>query len=168
MNNQCCYYRCNGIVWISFFIAFILQIFPLWPSQLNLFKPSWINLILIYWIITIPSQFNIGIGFILGLAMDILLDITVGIQGIAMSLLTYLIILNIHFLQRISIYYQTLIIMLLLLITKIIIFLILYMISTMRFSSELFLEIIGDGLFWPVILYLMNKSLFFYIRRRIN
>lgn len=72
-------YRGNGrsIIWISFFIALILQLVP-WPEQFTFYRPSWLLLILIYWVMALPHRVSVGTSFILGIIVD-------SIQGSALG-----------------------------------------------------------------------------------
>ncbi|WP_395479758.1 rod shape-determining protein MreD [Candidatus Curculioniphilus buchneri] len=145
------------MIWMSFFIAAILHIMPWWPQKLMLFCPSWLNLLLIYWIMTLPHHTNIGTGFFIGLVMDLILGSTLGIHALAFSILAYLVVFKFQLLRSICLWQQTLIVILLSLITESVVFLAECLVTNVDFQPEIFWTCIANGILWPCILFLMRK-----------
>lgn len=144
------------IVWISLFIAIILQIMPV-PSYCFLFRPSLIQLLLIYWSIEIPHRVNIGTGFMLGIIIDLMLGSTLGIRALAFSILAYLVVLLCSLLQNMMLWLQTIIVLLLSIITKIIICGLQVLVINISLCPTIFLSSIIDGILWPLLFLLMRK-----------
>lgn len=51
---------------LTFVIAFVLEIMP-WPAEFRGYRPAWVVLVLLYWVMAIPNRVNIGIAFLVGL-----------------------------------------------------------------------------------------------------
>ncbi|QOI11148.1 rod shape-determining protein MreD [Blochmannia endosymbiont of Colobopsis nipponica] len=137
-------------IYCSFFIALFLQTIS-WPLYLQLFCPSWINLVLAYWTLVIPKTINIGTGFFLGLLIDLILGSTLGIHSLALSVFSYLVISSSQSSQYEPIYQQILIMSLLSLIIKLIVVILDMLTNNILFRVEVLWGSLVDGLLWPYL-----------------
>ncbi|MEW9809192.1 MAG: rod shape-determining protein MreD [Candidatus Symbiodolus clandestinus] len=69
-------------------LALVLQVSP-WPAPLAIVRDAWVPLVLIYWVLAMSDQINIGTGFTLGLLWDAQLNGILGTRALALSLLAY-------------------------------------------------------------------------------
>jgi len=84
---------------ISFGIAMLLTIMPL-PDPILYFRPHWVLLLLIYWILVLPDRIGVLSAFIIGLLMDVLTATLLGQHALSFSIVAYLTLL-IH--QRVKV-----------------------------------------------------------------
>jgi rod shape-determining protein MreD len=88
--------RAQG-VWVivlTFFIAYLLAIVP-FPQWAMSYRPEWVPLVLIYWIMALPYRVGIGSAWIAGLILDILEGSILGLNALALVVLAY-ITLSLH------------------------------------------------------------------------
>ena len=59
------------VIVFSFFIAYLLAIVP-FPEWAMNYRPEWVPMVLIYWVMALPYRIGIGSAWIVGLVLDIL------------------------------------------------------------------------------------------------
>lgn len=87
-------------VFVSFLAAAILEVLML-PDILLKFRPEWVVITLIYWLLRHPDQIGISSAIVLGLMMDVISGMTFGVHVLAYSVMTYL-VLSMH--QRLKMF----------------------------------------------------------------
>ena len=73
---------------LSYLAALVLMVLPL-PSVLEVWRPDWISLLLIYWLMAIPHRVGFVTVLMLGLLTDILMGSGFGIYTIALVAVAY-------------------------------------------------------------------------------
>jgi rod shape-determining protein MreD len=77
-------------VWMIFsgFIALFLSVLPL-PGWLDVVRPTFLVLAVLYFSITAPRAGGLALGFIAGLALDVFQGSVLGQHALALTLVTY-------------------------------------------------------------------------------
>lgn len=91
-----------GVIVLSLAVALLLTILPL-PTSLEPWRPEWLALAMLYWGIALPRRVAVGVGWSVGLVLDVVYDNLLGQHALAMTVLIYLA----HILhQRVRIYHR--------------------------------------------------------------
>ena len=77
------------VIVVSIVLAFVLGIIPL-PDWLEVWRPEWDALVLIYWVIALPHRIGLITAWIIGIAMDVLDGSLLGLNAIALIFITYI------------------------------------------------------------------------------
>jgi len=82
------------VIVLSLFIAYLLAIvpFPVWAMN---YRPEWIPMVLIYWVMALPYRVGIGWAFVVGLLLDILEGSILGLNAMALVVIAY-VTLSLH------------------------------------------------------------------------
>ena len=145
------------VVWLSLLAALLLTIVPI-PTEIEVYRPQWLALFLIYWTIALPQRVSVGHGFLFGLLLDVLTGTTMGENALSLSLISF-IAYQTHSRLRVFPYFQqALSVLALLFIQKIISFLVLGMTLGMTTETNYWISLFIGTLLWPSIFFLLRKT----------
>jgi rod shape-determining protein MreD len=152
----------KGSIYLTLLVAIILTMVPL-PVAIDMFRPDWVALVVLYWVIALPHHINIVSGWIVGLIMDILLGSTLGVHALGMTVIAA--VANTHYqkLRNYSVWQQSLVMGSLIFIDQLLIFWVEHLFASPRLNTRFAWASLSSMLLWPSV-YLFLR----YIRRRFN
>lgn len=77
------------VILVTFVVAAWLEVLPL-PQMLDVGRPEWIALVLIYWVIALPHRIGVVWGFTVGLFHDVLSGAILGQHALALALVAWI------------------------------------------------------------------------------
>jgi rod shape-determining protein MreD len=78
-----------GVIILTLSVAIVLTLVPL-PLNLDLLRPYWVALVLIYWCLESQDQISLGMAFSLGLLLDLMTGSLLGLHALSLVILVYL------------------------------------------------------------------------------
>ncbi|UPR33225.1 rod shape-determining protein MreD [Vibrio cyclitrophicus] len=148
--------RSKVVIFCSFLVALILQTIP-WPGSLDLFRPSWLLLVTCYWVLALPHRVNVGSALILGLLWDLLIGSTLGIRGMMMAIVMYIIAMNFLVIRNMALWQQAMIIAALTVLFEVLIFFGEYLIQDVVFNPLSLWSALINCILWPWMFLLMRR-----------
>ncbi|MEQ8407280.1 MAG: rod shape-determining protein MreD [Gammaproteobacteria bacterium] len=92
------------VILLSFFVAYLLAIVP-FPDWAMNYRPEWVPMVLIYWVMALPYRVGIGSAWMAGLLLDILEGSTLGLNAMSLVIVAY-VTLSLHLRLRMFSYVQ--------------------------------------------------------------
>jgi len=150
------------VVILTFIIAMIMMLLPL-PDFLVWWRPNWLLMVLIYWTMAIPHRIGIFTGWVVGLMTDVALGSSLGVHGLTMAVIAYLILLLTNRLRLFPLWKQSAIIALMVGLDLVMNLWLQNFISMRARESMYWLPIISSAFFWPWIFLILRD-----LRRHLN
>ncbi len=70
-------------------VAMLLTMLPM-PDWAQPFRPQWVTLVLLYWVIALPHRVGVGSGFVVGIVLDVLTGTLLGQNALGLSVVTFI------------------------------------------------------------------------------
>ncbi|SDH36279.1 rod shape-determining protein MreD [Vibrio xiamenensis] len=144
------------VIFVTFFVALTLQTIP-WPGILEMLRPSWLLLVVCYWVLALPHRVNVGTALVLGLMWDLLLGSTLGIRGMMMSIVVYLVALNFLVMRNMALWQQAILIGLLSMLLDVLVFFGEYLIQDISFNPLSLWSGLINCILWPWMFLLLRR-----------
>ena len=147
----------NLVIWISLLVSLVLQIVPL-PIQVDLYRPDWVLVVLAYWSMALPHRVNVGVAFLTGIAMDVLVGTTLGIHSLGLSICVYVLTANYQRLRNYSVWQQAIVIGLLSSLYHLLTFWVQHLLTDIYFQLDYLWPVLTSMLLWPWLFWLLRRT----------
>ncbi|MDY6980460.1 MAG: rod shape-determining protein MreD [Pseudomonadota bacterium] len=150
----------GGMILASFIVALALTIMPL-PDTMELARPEWMIMVVVYWVMALPERIGVGIAWIMGLLLDVVRDALLGQYAITLALIAFIVIYMHQRLRVFPVWQQALVVGMLVILQYILVFWIKGLTGELPSFWKMLLPAISTLIFWPPVFLLMRQ-----IRRR--
>jgi rod shape-determining protein MreD len=154
------------VIALTFVVAMVLAIIPMpdsVPVELGYLRPQWVVLVLIYWVIALPSRVGILVAWSVGLIVDVLLGSLLGQHGIAFIVVAYIASSLYQRLRMFSLWQQSMIVFAIVGLNQLINFWIESIVGIGDWNMWYMLASVVSALLWPSVFFLLR-----YLRRQFN
>jgi len=143
------------VIIISFFVAMVMNVLPL-PEFLEIFNPDWVALVLVYWVMAVPSRVGVLVGWLVGLLVDVLYGTVFGIHALTFALVAYIIQMTYHRLRLFPRWKQSINIAMVIGIHMLLGLILRNFIEPISTGYLYWLPLIGAGLLWPWVFIILR------------
>jgi len=132
------------------------MVIPL-PQGVFFYWPDWIPMIMVFWALTTPDRFGPWVGFVVGILLEVIFVRKFGIEGLALASLIVLVNRSHLQLRVLSVWQQTIVVVLYIAIYKLIAGWLNGLIADFTITREYWYSLLGDLLIWPFLIILLNE-----------
>lgn len=143
------------LIALSILVGMMLLILPL-PHSVAWFRPAWVFMILMFWMICIPHRVGIGIALFVGLWLDLLTGTIFGLHAFVLAVIAYFIIKFHVQIRSFPLWQQTLLIMLLTVVYLALQYWLLALAGTSPDTWKYWLPIVTTTVLWPWVSMLLR------------
>jgi rod shape-determining protein MreD len=142
-------------------LALILVMLPL-PEWAQIYRPDWLTLVLIYWVMAIPEKLGIVFAWVFGLLLDVTQGAILGQHAIGLVLVVFFVHMQYQRLRVFSLLQQALVIFVLLMFKQLLVLWISGMAGQVPENiARYFLPSLIGAIIWPWLFVLLRD-----VRRR--
>ncbi len=145
------------VVPVTFLVAFILTLLPM-PDWTIWLRPSWVLMVLIYWMMILPHRINLGVAWIMGIFLDVLNGTLLGEHALAMTIATYVVARMHSRMRMFSLLQQSLCVMLIVFIYQFVLYCVQGFLGQTPHSWLFWSSPITSMLLWPWLFSIIKSS----------
>lgn len=136
------------IIFATFIVGLVLSQIPL-PDFLQWYRPEWVALVLIYWVLSVPHRVGLVSAFATGLLLDIVRGSVLGLNALSLTLIAYLVLLLYKRLRMFPLWQQSMMVMVLVGINQLLFFWMQGITGTTAAGLHFLIPSLVSGVFWP-------------------
>jgi rod shape-determining protein MreD len=141
---------------LTIIIASLLGIMPM-PQWLEAWRPEWIALVLVYWVIALPHRIGLLTAWTVGFFVDVLEGSLLGLNAIALTLIAYVALSLYQRLRMFTPLQQSTTILMLIGVSQLLIFWVLTATGQNTPQNLLFVvSAVSSALVWPLVFVLLR------------
>lgn len=137
-------------------IAFFLWIIPI-RGELAFWRPPFVLLLVIYWVLCEPQRFGVLIAWVIGLSMDVLFGELLGLHALAMSVAVYLLMIEESRLRHLKLFHQFLFVAVVVLVYQIILLGPNLPSIDVSLLAPLLFQVLISALLWPALFITLQR-----------
>lgn len=146
----------NYIITLSIIVALVLQIMPM-PLVADQFRPDWVVLVLGYWALALPGRVSVGVAFLCGLTLDVLLGTSLGVHSFAMCICIFVLGANYQRLRNYSLWQQSVVIGILVALYHLVVFWLQHLQTEVNFLFTYLWPVLTSMAMWFWVFLLLRK-----------
>jgi rod shape-determining protein MreD len=136
------------VITLTIIFAFMLTIMPL-PEWAQAFRPDWVTLVLLYWVMALPASIGVTVAWFLGLLLDVTHGAVLGQHALGLVLITYIVHSQHQRLRLSSLLQQAIVIFFLLILKQLMVLWVSGIIGQAPDISLYFAPSLIGALLWP-------------------
>ncbi|KDE40765.1 MAG: rod shape-determining protein MreD [Nitrincola lacisaponensis] len=136
------------IIFATFLLGLVLSQIPL-PDFLLWYRPEWVALVLIYWVLMLPHRVGLVSAFSIGILLDIIRGSVLGLNALSLTLIAYLVLLLYKRLRMFPLWQQSMMVMVLVGVNQLLFFWMQGITGTTAGGLQFMLPSLISALLWP-------------------
>ena len=143
------------IILLSFVLGLMLSVYPL-PENLQWWRPEFLLLVLIYWVVALPQRVGMATAWVLGLLLDVLEGSLLGLNALSMTFVVYIMLLMYQRIRMFSMFQQVFFIFILVALNQMISHWIKGVLGVSSQSLMFLVPAAISALLWPLVFILLR------------
>lgn len=144
------------VLLLTLMVAFLLHFQPL-RGDWSFWRPLWVFMVVVFWVLREPHQLNIGFAWLAGLVLDVLTAGTLGQHAMAMGCCAYVLQQAGQRLHHFALWHQTVLVALLALFYQLIIVVFGLLAGKPADTWRMFYPVLPTVLLWPLVALLLSR-----------